>query len=303
MKKCKFMVAILGVMMLFSPILAQDSAQDSQDSSESNAPAANSGVAKPGNGVSTFVAGTSVPEGGVSMILNYNFFSTTHTGARVYRNVFAPVLRVGIGNAWDIVVQVPMTFTLQDGKRSTATPGSGVNGRTIVWFHKQHLAKNFGDSSLMVATNYSLSIPTNSGMTGFWGFGFGVGLTWDYLSMRGVFDIQATANTGRQPVALWIKAGYHYAFNNYVYAGLELNWDSSIYSSLYNGYGNANGQPAYGSHTVYLGPILSFKIPELKNSAWGVGFYWDVVNKYQDPSAQVKWKEAWRLTSRITAMF
>ena len=295
MKKCKFMVAILGAILCVGVW-----AEDLDDSSESNAPVANSGVAKPGNGVSTFVAGTSVPEGGVSMILNYNFFSTTpQSGARIYRNVFAPVLRVGIGNAWDIVVQVPMTFTIQDGKRNPQNNpvGSGVNGRTIVWFHKQHLAKNFGDSSLMVATNYSLSIPTQSGMSGFWGFGFGVGLTWDYLSMRGVFDIQATANTGKQPLALWIKAGYHYAFNDYVYAGLELNWDSAIYSSLYNGYsGN-------GSHTVYLGPILSFKIPELKNSAWGIGFFWDVANQYQNSAQKVKWSEAWRLTSRITAMF
>ena len=297
MKKCKFMVAILGAMILFSPILAEDL---DESSGESNAPVANSGVAKPGNGVSTFVAGTSVPEGGVSMILNYNFFSTTpQSGARIYRNVFAPVLRVGIGNAWDIVVQVPMTFTIQDGKRNpNGNPvGSGVNGRTLVWFHKQHLAKKFENSSIMVATNYSLSIPTQSGMSGFWGFGFGVGLTWDYLSMRGVFDIQATANTGKQPLALWIKAGYHYAFNNYVYAGLELNWDSSIYSSLYNGYSGS------GSHNVYLGPILSFKIPQLNGSAWGIGFFWDCVNQYQNPQAQVKWKEAWKLTSRITAMF
>ncbi len=300
MKKLKCaLLAFSMVAVLWTPILAEDEG-------ESQAPVAGSGVPKPGNGVSTFVAGTSVPEGGVSLILNYNFFSTTHTpGARVYRNVFAPVLRVGIGNQWDIVVQVPMTFTIQDGKRNPSgnNVGSGVNGRTLVWFHKQHLAKKFENSSIMVATNYSLSIPTNSGMTGFWGFGFGVGLTWDYLSMRGVFDIQATASTkgasgtGASPLTLWIKAGYHYAFTNYVYAGLELNWDSSIYSSAYNGYtGN-------GSHNVYLGPILSFKIPELNGSAWGVGFFWDVANQYQDTQQRPKWKEAWRLTSRITAMF
>lgn len=291
MKKLKCaLLAFSAVAVLWTPILAEDSGE----LGESQAPVANSGVPKPGNGVSTFVAGTSVPEGGVSMILNYNFFSQKPDGAtRIYRNVFAPVLRVGIGNQWDIVVQVPMTFTLQDGKRTS----NGVNGRTLVWFHKQHLAKKFENSSIMVATNYSLSIPTNSQMTGFWGFGFGVGLTWDYLSMRGVFDIQATANTNKSPLTLWIKAGYHYAFTNYVYAGLELNWDSSIYSSLYNGYTGS------GSHNVYLGPILSFKIPELNGSAWGVGFFWDVANQYQNPNAKVKWKEAWRLTSRITAMF
>ena len=297
MKKLKCaLLAFSAVAVLWTPILAEDSGE----SSESQAPVASSGVPKSGNGVSTFVAGTSVPEGGVSMILNYNFFSTTHTpGARVYRNVFAPVLRVGIGNQWDIVVQVPMTFTLQDGKRTPnqAGIGSGVNGRTLVWFHKQHLAKKFENSSIMVATNYSLSIPTQQGMSGFWGFGFGVGLTWDYLSMRGVFDIQATANTNKSPLTLWIKAGYHYAFTNYVYAGLELNWDSSIYRSLYNGYNSD------GSHNVYLGPILSFKIPELNGSALGVGFFWDVANQYQDISQRPKWKEAWRLTSRITAMF
>ncbi len=298
MKKLKCALLALS-MVVVSPILAEDEG-------ESQAPVASSGVPKPGNGVSTFVAGTSVPEGGVSMILNYNFFSTKpDNNARIYRSVFAPVLRVGIGNQWDIVVQVPMTFTLQGGKRTPnqAGIGSGVNGRTLVWFHKQHLAKKFENSSIMVATNYSLSIPTNSGMTGFWGFGFGVGLTWDYLSMRGVFDIQATANTkgangnGVSPLTLWIKAGYHYAFTNYVYAGLELNWDSSIYSSAYNGYTGS------GSHNVYLGPILSFKIPELNGSAWGVGFFWDCANQYQNATARPKWKEAWRLTSRITAMF
>lgn len=292
MKKLKCaLLAFSMVAVLWTPILAEDEG-------ESQAPVAGSGVPKPGNGVSTFVAGTSVPEGGVSMILNYNFFSQKpDNGARIYRNVFAPVLRVGIGNQWDIVVQVPMTFTIQNGKRSTNTPGSGVNGRTFVWFHKQHLAKKFENSSIMVATNYSLSLPTNSGMSGFWGFGFGIGLTWDYLSMRGVFDIQATANTDKSPLTLWIKAGYHYAFTNYVYAGLELNWDSTIYSRLYNGYSGG------GSHNVYLGPILSFKIPELNGSAWGVGFFWDVANQYQNAQQRPKWKEAWRLTSRITAMF
>lgn len=298
MKKCKFMMAILGAMILFSPILAQDL---DESSGESSAPVANSGVPKPGNGVATFLGGTSVPEGGVAMVLNYNFFSTTNAQGRVYRNVFAPVLRVGIGNAWDIAVQVPMTFTIQNGKRNPKNnpAGSGVNGRTLVLFHKQHLAKKFENSSIMVATNYSVSIPTNSGMSGFWGFGFGVGLTWDYLSMRGVFDIQATASTDKAPLTLWIKAGYHYAFNNYVYAGLELNWDSSIYKSLYNGYDKGNG----GSHNVYLGPILSFKIPELNGSAWGVGFFWDVANQYQNAQQRPKSKEAWRLTSRITASF
>lgn len=290
MKKLKcVLLAFSMVAVLWTSILAEDEG-------ESQAPVAGSGVPKPGNGVSTFVAGTSVPEGGVSMILNYNFFSTNpDNGARIYRNVFAPVLRVGIGNQWDIVVQVPMTFAIQNGKRTS----NGVNGRTLVWFHKQHLAKKFENSSIMVATNYSLSIPTQQGMSGFWGFGFGVGLTWDYLSMRGVFDIQATASTNKAPLTLWIKAGYHYAFTNYVYAGLELNWDSSIYSSLYNGYTPTNN----GSHNVYLGPILSFKIPELNGSAWGVGFFWDVANQYQNAQQRPKWKEAWRLTSRITAMF
>lgn len=296
MKKLKCaLLAFSMVAVLWTPILAEDEG-------ESQAPVAGRGVPKPGNGVSTFVAGTSVPEGGVSMILNYNFFSTKpDSGARIYRNVFAPVLRVGIGNQWDIVVQVPMTFTIQNGKRNpnNNNVGSGVNGRTLVWFHKQHLAKKFENSSIMVATNYSLSIPTQQGMSGFWGFGFGVGLTWDYLSMRGVFDIQATASTNKAPLTLWIKAGYHYAFTNYVYAGLELNWDSSIYSSAYNGYTPTNN----GSHNVYLGPILSFKIPELNGSAWGVGFFWDVANQYQNATARPKWKEAWRLTSRITAMF
>lgn len=296
MKKLKCaLLAFSMVAVLWTPVLAEDEETPS-------APVAGSGVPKPGNGVSTFVAGTSVPEGGVSMILNYNFFSTNpDNGARIYRNVFAPVLRVGIGNQWDIVVQVPMTFTIQGGKRNPNNnpAGSGVNGRTLVWFHKQHLAKKFENSSIMVATNYSLSIPTNSTMDGFWGFGFGVGLTWDYLSMRGVFDIQATASTNKAPLTLWIKAGYHYAFTNYVYAGLELNWDSSIYRNLYNGYASTNN----GSHNVYLGPILSFKIPELNGSAWGVGFFWDVANQYQNVAQRPKWKEAWRLTSRITAMF
>lgn len=192
MKKCKFMMAILGAMILFSPILAEDL---DESSGESSAPVANSGVPKPGNGVSTFFGGSSAPDGVPTLVLNYNFFSTTHTqGARVYRNMFVPVLRVGVGKQWDISLQVPMNFTIQNGKRTT----NGAVGRATLWAHKQHLAEKFGDSMLMVATSYSVSIPTSSGMNGFWGFGFGVGLTWNYLSHRLIFDFNATANTDKK---------------------------------------------------------------------------------------------------------
>lgn len=291
MKKCKFMMAILGAIILFSPILAEDL---DESSGESSAPVASSGVPKPGNGVSTFFGGSSAPDGVPTLVLNYNFFSTTHTqGARVYRNMFVPVLRVGVGKQWDISLQVPMNFTIQNGKRTT----NGAVGRATLWAHKQHLAEKFGDSMLMVATSYSVSIPTSSGMNGFWGFGFGVGLTWNYLSHRLIFDFNATANTNKNNPDLFIKAGYHYAFNDYLYTGLELNWDTVPYKNLYNGYSKD------GSHTLYIGPMLSVKIPELHNSAWGVGFFWDVVNQYQNSAQKVKWKEAWRLTSRITASF
>lgn len=292
MKKLKCaLLAFSMVAVLWTPILAEDEG-------ESQAPVAGSGVPKPGNGVSTFFGGSSAPEGVPTLVLNYHLFSTTHLGnGRTYRNVFVPVLRVGVGNKWDISAQVPMFFTIRNGTRSQTAPGSGANGRVILWAHKQHLAEQFGDSMLMLATTYSVSIPTTSGMSGFWGFGFGFGLTWNYLSNRIVFDFNATAKTQRMSPDLFIKAAYHYAFTDYVYAGLELNWDTAPYKSAYNGYTND------GFHNLYIGPMVSVKIPELKNTAWGVGFFWDCINKYQNPTAQVKWKEAWRLTSRITAAF
>ena len=287
MRKLKgLLLAFSMVAIVWIPALAEEDG-------ESSAPVASSGVPKPGNGVSTFFGGSSAPDGVPTLVLNYNFFSTTNAQDRTYRNMFVPVLRVGVGKQWDISLQVPMNFTIQNGKRTT----NGAVGRAILWAHKQHLAEKFGDSMLMVATNYSVSIPTSSGMTGFWGFGFGVGLTWDYLSHRLIFDFNATANTDKNNPDLFIKAGYHYAFNDYLYTGLELNWDTVPYKNLYNGYSK------FGSHTLYIGPMLSVKIPELHNSAWGVGFFWDVVNQYQNSTQKVKWKEVWRLTSRITASF
>ncbi len=287
-----FLGFVAAAMIFSAPLMAESAADSMESNAESPAPKAS--VPKPGNGVATFLGGTSVAAGEATMILNYNYFQRSNAAGRIHTNVFAPVLRVGLGKQWDIVVQTPMRFVMQNHKRTAQSPG--FVGRTFVWFHKQHLVKQFEESTLMVATNYLLSIPTTNGMDAFWGVGFGVGLTWNYRSMRLAFDFQATAKSNKQPMEMFIKAGYHHAINDYFFAGIELNWDSTIYNSAYNGYTGTGG-----SHNVFIGPMVSVKIPQLNNSAWGVAFFYDVVNKYQ--AQNVKSKDAWKITSRITVAF
>lgn len=300
MKKCKFMMAILGAMILFSPILAEDL---DESSGESSAPVASSGVPKPGNGVATFLGGTAVQKGDGAIVLNYNFTQAYNGGNKIYRNNFVPVLRMGLGDKWDINIVVPQMYQVQKGGKQGAMYGS--TGVVELIIHKQHLAEQVGESTIMLASNWIITAPTTAGMNGAWGFGFDLGLTWLYDSMRFVFDFRAntnsqTANNGafKNP-SISVKAGYHYAFIDYLYAGLELNYDTIFYRTASRTY-NADG-----SHILYVGPMLGVKIPELKGASWGVGFFWDCLNRYQHstPSTNLTKVDSWRITSRVTAVF
>lgn len=301
MKKCKFMMAILGAMILFSPILAEDL---DESSGESSAPAASSGVPKPGNGVATFLGGTAVQKGDGAIVLNYNFTQAYNGGNKIYRNNFVPVLRMGLGDKWDINIVVPQMYQVQKGGKQGAMYGS--TGVVELIIHKQHLAEQVGESTIMLASNWIITAPTTAGMNGAWGFGFDLGLTWLYDSMRFVFDFRANtnsqiANNGafKNP-SISVKAGYHYAFIDYLYAGLELNYDTTFYRTDIK-------QPysSDGSHILYVGPMIGVKIPELKGFSWGIGFFWDCLNKYQHTTAggNPNKVDSWRITSRVTAVF
>lgn len=236
---------------------------------------------KPGNGVSTFAGGSSVKKGATALILNYHL-TLLHSNGDIYNNQLIPVLRVGLGEQWDFFAQIPMQFQLKNGKESG---NYGPLGRAIFYFHKQHFTENIEDFLLSVATNYALDMPTNSGMVGKWGFGFGLGISLAYQSHSIVFDILATPYTDKT-TRVWAKLGYHYAFNDVIYAGLEADYDYQAWR-------------INGSHNLYLGPIISFKVAYLKNSAWGFGIFGDAIGKYQS-KANI---DRWRFSSRITMMF
>lgn len=297
MKKLKCaLLAFSMVAVLWTPILAEDEG-------ESQAPVAGSGVPTPGNGVATFLGGTAVQKGDGALVLNYNFTQAYTAEGKIYRNNFVPVLRFGLGSKWDINILAPQMYQVKK---------SGGNGRMFgatgileMIIHKQHLAEQVGESRIMLASNYIITMPTSGGMSGAWGFGFDLGLTWLYDSMRFVFDFRANTNTQNasgvfKNPSISVKAGYHYAFIDYLYAGLELNYDTTFYRTDIK-------QPysSDGSHILYVGPMIGVKIPELKGFAWGVGFFWDCLNKYQHTTAggNPNKVDSWRVTSRITAVF
>lgn len=246
-----------------------------------NADDESTSVPKPGNGVSTFTGGTSLQKGAMSVVLNYHL---THDNGKMFYNQFVPVLRAGLGEKWDFFATLPMQFQVKNGK---AGQNYGLLGRGIFYFHKQHFAESIGDSFLSVATNYTIDMPVNNGMTGKWGFGFGVGFSWSYQSNAFVFDVLATPYTDKT-ARVWAKMGYSYAFTDIVYAGVELDYDYQQWNA------NTNG-----SHNLYLGPTISFKVPMLKNSALGFGIFGDAIGKYQNKANM----DSWRFSSRLTMIF
>lgn len=245
--------------------------------------------AVPGIGVTMASGGSAMYAGAVTVLLNYNL--TANTGD-VFKNALAPVVRIGLGNRWDIALAVPQMYMLKDSTpfRPDAAPFGAV-GSLGVTLHKQHMAKKFGESALSVATNYIIGIPVSAVPAGY-NFGWGVGASWQYHQMSAQFDITAAVYTDAKNPQFASKGGYFYAFNNYLYTGVEYNWDYTP--------GKNPGYMGFGSHQFVLGPIISVKVPKLKNTALGAGVYYDVINYWENPTAKI---QPWKFASRLSIFF
>ncbi len=255
----------------------------------------------PGVGMLTQTGGSTVYAGGVSINTTYFLSMPSTAGSHNVKNQIAPAVRIGIGKQWDITVVSPMTFIYnRSGDHVVGTggtnPGFGTVGTTTVTLHKQHFAKKFEEASLAVATEYSLGIPTNSGMNGAWGMGLGLGMTWQYRNMSAIFNFSATTYSNSRNPAFSSRGGYHFAFTNNFYAGVEYMWDSVPYgvqggSTMYS--------QAIGAHTLYFGPMFGIKVPKLKNSAFAFGGIWDTLQKTESGVG----KEPWKFVSRLLVNF
>lgn len=249
--------------------------------------------ATPGIGVTTAAGGSAMYAGAVGVLLNYNLTANPND---VYKNMFIPGVRIGLGNRWDVALAVPQLYQLKDNtpfKPAAAVPFGPV-GNLGITLHKQHMAKKFGDSALSVATNYIFGIPVSATPAGY-NFGWGVGASWQYHQMSAHLDFTATVYTDAKNPQFAGKGGYFFAFNNYLYTGIEFNWDYMP--------GKNPGYQLLGFHQLMLGPIISVKVPKLKNSALGVGAYYDVINYYEGKSANTNNIQPWKFASRLSIFF
>lgn len=246
--------------------------------------------AVPGIGVTTASGGSTMYAGAVAVLLNYNLTANTNDA---FRNNLIPAVRIGLGNRWDIAFAVPQMYMVKDGSpfRPGANAPFGSVGNLGVTLHKQHMAKKFGESALSVATNYIFGIPVSATPAGY-NFGWGVGASWQYHQMSAHFDITATVYTDAKNPQFASKGGYFYALNNYLYTGIEYNWDYAP--------GKNPGYTGFGSHQLVLGPIISMKVPKLKNSALGFGAYYDVINHWENQTAKL---QPWKFASRLSIFF
>lgn len=244
-----------------------------------------------GIGVTTASAGTTMYGGAVTVLLNYNL--NTNTNANIFRNNVVVVSRIGLGNRWDIAFAVPQMYQLGD---NGALPASvfGSVGNLGVTLHKQHFAKKFSESALSIATNYIIGLPLSKN-GGEYAFGWGVGITWQYRNMAAQADIEAKVYTDARNPDFAIKGGYYYALTSMIYTGVEFDWSYTAYAK-----GSSVYTAAIGKNTLAIGPTISIKVPKLKNSAFGIGFYGDLFNDYE---ALGQKSQAWKFASRLAIFY
>lgn len=240
----------------------------------------------PGIGVSTQPAGSTVYGGGLGVLLDYGLNRNAATGA--ISNEVTVRTRIGLGNRWDIAIAVPQLYTLS--KNGEATKPFGILGNMAIVLHKQHLAKQFGESALSIATNYIFNAPMNDVSP--YGLGWGLGATWQYRNMKVDFDIDVKIFTNGANPYFATRGGYFYALNDYLYVGAEYNWDIKIRGAIHTAH--------QGFHTLTLGPTVSVKVPKLKNSAFGVGVYGYLINDYEVAGAK---PESWKFASRLAIFY
>lgn len=242
----------------------------------------------PGIGVTTATGGSIVYGGAVAVLVNYNLTQAKNNNLK---NVVAIVTRIGLGNGWDIAVATPQLYTISKTGAAVSGPPFGSVGNLGVTLHKQHIAKQFGESAVSVATNYIVNVPISKTASEY-SIGWGVGATWQYHQMAAQVDITATIYTDSKNPAFASKGGYYYAFNDFIYAGVEYNWDYTHYkNSVY---------ADNGSNSFVIGPTLSIKIPQLKNTALGIAAFYDLINKYEALNQKM---QPWKFASRLSIFY
>lgn len=240
-----------------------------------------------GIGVTVATGGSTMYAGGIAVLVNYNL---TQTDSKNLKNAVAIVTRIGLGNRWDIAVATPQLYTYNENGAVPGPPFGSV-GSLGITLHKQHMAKQFGESALSVATNYIINAPISKTASEY-GIGWGAGATWQYRQMAAQFDITATIYTDSKNPAFASKGGYYYAFNNFLYAGVEYNWDYTTYKNkVYTG---------TGSNSLAIGPTISAKIPKLKNSAFGMGIFYDLINQYEGINQKM---QPWKFSTRLAIFY
>ncbi|GAD20179.1 Uncharacterised protein [Helicobacter fennelliae] len=231
-------------------------------------------------GVTTATGGSTTYAGSLAVLMRY-FLTTPNENA--INNTFNFVARIGLGNQWDIAIAVPQNYNVQTNNPN-ATKRYGALGRLPLTFHRQHWAKKFGESSFAIATNYIINIPASAGMAQPWGFGWGVGWTWQYHQMSWIFDAKYTTFTGGRPGEFNIQTGYLFAFTNWVFGGLEANFD---YIPFTTGWAIDS---QIGKTNLWLGPSINFKSVAHKNKTFHIGIFFDVIRHAQLEANRTLWK-------------
>lgn len=221
-------------------------------------------------------------------------------GIDVFKEVFIPKIRVGLGGGWDIRWQTPFLFnTIYKAPKNVSVRGPTDS---VLLFHKQFVPKTEG-YFIGIGLDLIASIPTDASPdtgNGAFGAGAGIGASWRYKSMGADFDLAAIGYAkGRlyqESPWYYLKARYAYALSKYFDLGLEMNWDfrdDHKASNLKQGY-----------HTLYIGPMIGVKIPQLNNSSIGLVGYYAAYEKYNISGMMSSAKsETYRVILRMNVVF
>lgn len=241
--------------------------------------------------------GAMFPGGMLFMVLgNFSQATNNSDSSTMHKNVLTWIYVLGLGNRWDIQITTPTLFNVRENSQTT-TNNFVVPADTTLTFHKQNWAGKVGAHAFAVATNYIISLPTTTTAQASnpYGAGFGLGANWRYKSFGADFDIQGVfygQKTDITPNAPHFnsKGRIAYALSHYFTMGVEYIADYSYRDPSYS----APQQPQLGT-MVYVGPSVSIKIPQWKNSTFAIAPTWSVYDNQKVSSA----KEPFRLTSRI----
>lgn len=221
-------------------------------------------------------------------------------GIDVFKEVFIPKIRVGIGGGWDVRWQTPFLFNTIYKAPSNISVRGPTDSNLL--FHKQFVPQTQG-YFIGIGLDLIASIPTDASVNtgnGAFGAGVGIGASWRYQSMGVDFDLAmigyAQGRLYQESPWYYLKARYAYALSKYFDIGLETNWD------FRDNYNASNLKQGY--HTLYIGPMIGVKIPQLNNSSLGLVGYYAAYEKYNISGMMSHAKsEIFRIILRMNIVF